>query len=57
MTCAVQVALPYENKVRFSCQYRFRGYWHITQSIGEKREDKKHTFNVVVTKEVFDSFE
>jgi tetratricopeptide (TPR) repeat protein len=56
-TCAVKIPLPYKSKVRFMYQYHFKDYLHITPSIGEEREDNRHTFNVVVTKEIFDYFE
>jgi tetratricopeptide (TPR) repeat protein len=56
-TCAVQVPLPFQSKVRFMYRYRFKDYLHITPTIGEEREDNRHTFNVVVTKEIFDYFE
>jgi tetratricopeptide (TPR) repeat protein len=55
--CAVQVKLPYESTIRFMYQYEFKDYSDITPSIGEEREDNKHTYNAVFTKELFDNFE
>ena len=55
--CAVKFPLPYKSSLRLMYEYNFRDYENITPSIGEEREDNRHTFNAVFTKELFDNFE
>ena len=45
-----------ETKLSFSLEYKDRNYDNITQSIGEKRDDKRMTFSAKATYPIFDDF-